>query len=55
MGVRALSGSRGIRRVGNSLVVALPSQLAELADLEAGDVVIFDYLGEGTLKISKEG
>ncbi len=40
--------------MGNSLAVALPSQLAELADLEAGDVVVFDYLGKGSLKISKE-
>ncbi len=45
---------RRIRRTGHSLTVALPSQLAELADLEAGDVVVFDYLGKGSLKISKE-
>ena len=45
---------RKIRRMGNSLAVALPSQLAELAGLEAGDHVVFDYLGKGSLKISKE-
>ncbi len=45
---------RKIRRMRNSLAVALPSQLAELADFEAGDVVVFDFLGKGYLKISKE-
>ncbi len=39
--------------MGTSLAVALPSQLAELADLEAGDVVIFDYLGKGRLAVQK--
>ena len=37
--------------MGNSLAVALPSQLAELADLEAGDVVVFDYLRKGSLNL----
>ncbi len=35
-----------IRRNRHSLTVALPSQLAELADLGAGDVMVFDHLGK---------
>ena len=38
---------RKIRKAGNSVVVTLPSQLAELADLAEGDVVEFEYLGRG--------
>ncbi len=33
---------RKIRRVGHSVVVTLPSQLAELAELTEGDVVEFE-------------
>ena len=40
-------------RAGNSVVVTLPSQLAELADLAVGDIVEFDYLGRGALRIAK--
>ncbi len=43
---------RRIRRAGHSVVVTLPSQLAELADLEEGDIVEFEYLGQGALRIS---
>ncbi len=34
-------------------VVTLPSQLAKLADLAEGDIVEFDYLGRGVLRIEK--
>ncbi len=44
---------RKIRRAGHSVVVTLPSQLAELADLEEGDIVEFEYLGRGALRIAK--
>ncbi len=46
---------RKIRRAGHSVVVTLPSQLAELANMEEGDVVEFEYLGRGALRISKVG
>ncbi len=45
---------RKIGRAGHSVVVTLPSQLAELADLGEGDVVEFAYLGRGALCIEKE-
>ncbi len=38
---------RKIRRAGHNVIVTLPSQLAELAGLEEGDVVEFEYLGRG--------
>ncbi len=44
---------RKIRRAGHSVVVTLPSQLAELAGLGEGDVVEFEYLGRGALRIAK--
>ncbi len=44
---------RKIRRAGHSVVVTLPSQLAELAGLEEGDIVEFDYLDRGVLRIEK--
>ena len=44
---------RKIRRAGHSVVVTLPSQLAELADLGEGDIVEFEYLGRGALRIEK--
>ena len=44
---------RKIRRGGHSVVVTLPSQLAELVDLTEGDVVEFEYLGRGALRITK--
>ncbi len=42
---------RKIRRAGHSIVVTLPSQLAEMADLAEGDIVEFEYLGRGALRI----
>ena len=41
---------RKIRRAGHSVVVTLPSQLADLAE---GDIVEFEYLGRGALRIAK--
>ncbi len=42
---------RKVRRIGNSLTIAIPSQLAEMMGVRAGDHVEYDYLGEGVLKI----
>ncbi len=44
--------TRKVRRVGHSLTVAIPSQLAVLLGLEAGDEVEFDYLGD-SLRLKK--
>ncbi len=44
---------RKIRKAGHSVVVTLPSQLAELANLREGDFVEFEYLGRGALRIEK--
>ncbi len=49
----AMGLQRKIRRAGHSVVVTLPSQLAELADLSEGDIVEFEYLGRGALRIEK--
>ncbi len=51
----AMGLQRKIRRAGHSVVVTLPSQLAELADLAEGDIVEFEYLGRGALRIAKKG
>ncbi len=45
--------TRKVRRVGNSLTVAIPSQLAEMVGLEAGSEVEFDHIGDGTLRLKK--
>ncbi len=45
---------RKIRKAGHSVVVTLPSQLAELAGLAEGDIVEFEYLGRGALRIAKK-
>ncbi len=44
---------RKVRKIGNSLMVAIPTQVAALAGIEAGDTVEFDYLGRGELRIEK--
>ncbi len=44
---------RKIRKTGNSVMVVIPSQVAALAGLEAGDTVEFDYLERGVLRIEK--
>ncbi len=38
--------TRKLRRVGNSLTVAIPAQLAVLMGWAAGDQIEFDYLGD---------
>ncbi len=43
--------TRKLRKIGNSLTIAIPSQLAEMVGFKAGDHVEFDYLGEGVLRI----
>ncbi len=47
--------TRKIRKVGNSLTVAIPAQLAEMLGLEAGDRMEFDHIGDGTLRLRKVG
>ena len=44
---------RKIRRAGHSVVVTLPSQLAEMSDLAEGDIVEFEYLRRGVHRIAK--
>ncbi len=45
--------TRKIRKVGNSLTVAIPAQLAEMLGMKAGDQLEFDHIGEGTLRLRK--
>ncbi len=45
--------TRSVRKQENSLVVGIPSQLAILAGLEAGDIVEWEYLGKDSLRILK--
>ncbi len=45
--------TRKIRRIGNSLTIAIPSQLAEMMGLEAGDSLEFEYLGGDSLRLKK--
>lgn len=49
--VDKMSLIRKVRRIGNSLTIAIPSQLAEMMGLRAGDHVEYDYLGEGVLRV----
>ncbi len=45
--------SRKSREVGSSLMVAVPSHLAELIDLKADDVLEFDVIGRDALRVTK--
>ncbi len=42
-----------IRKVGHSLTVAIPSQLAAMISIEAGDRLELDHIGDGTLRLRK--
>ena len=48
--------TRKTRRVGDSLTIAIPSQLAVVLDLGAGEEVEFDYLWDSMRlkKVKKE-
>ena len=47
--------TRKLRKVGHSLTISLPAQLAALMEWTAGDEIEFDYLGNGTLRVRKRG
>ncbi len=44
--------TRKLRKIGDSLIVAIPSQLAVLMGWAAGDQIEFDYLGD-SLRLKK--
>ncbi len=44
--------TRKLRRVGNSLTIAIPSQLAVLMGWTAADLIEFDFLGD-SLRLKK--
>ncbi len=44
--------TRKLRRVGHSLTISIPSQLAVLMGWTAGDEIEFDYLGD-SLRLRK--
>ncbi len=44
--------TRKIRRVGNSLTIVIPSQLAQMVGLKAGDSLEIEYLGD-SLRLKK--
>ncbi len=44
--------TRKLRKVGNSLTVAIPSQLAALMGWTEADLIEFDYLGD-SLRLKK--
>ncbi len=46
---------RKVRKIRNSLMVAIPTQVAALAGIEAGDTAAFDYLDRGVLRIERVG
>ncbi len=45
--------TRKIRRVGDSLMVAIPAQLAAMVGIEAGDQLEFDHIGDGALRLRR--
>ncbi len=47
--------TRKLRKVGHSLTIAVPAQLAAMMGLKAGDTMEFDYLGNRTLRLRKRG
>ncbi len=46
--------TRKLRKVGNSLTVAIPAQLASLMGWATSDMIEFDYLGD-SLRLKKRG
>ncbi len=49
--VKSIVLIRKVRRVGNSLSITIPSQLAEMMGIREGNQVQFDYLGDRTLRV----
>ncbi len=45
--------TRRIRKVGHSLTIAIPAQLAAMLGIEAGDEMEFDHIGDGALRIRR--
>ncbi len=45
--------TRKLRKVGNSLTIAVPAQLADMLGLEAGDRMEWEHLGEGMLRLKR--
>ncbi len=45
--------TRKLRKVGHSLTIAIPAQLAEMLGLEAGDLMEWQHLGGGALRLKK--
>ncbi len=50
---RSMGLTRKLRKVGDSLIVAVPSQLAGMLGLKAGDWMEWEHLGEGSLRLKK--
>lgn len=44
---------RKVAKVGNSLMVAIPSQFAEHDNIKAGDYVEIEHIGIGEFRIKK--
>ena len=44
---------RKVRNLGASRVVTIPAQLADMLEIEVGDDVVWDHLGDGTLRLRK--
>ncbi len=45
--------TRKLRKVGHSLTIAVPAQLADMLGMEAGDLMEWEHLGGGTLRLRK--
>ncbi len=46
--------TRKIRKVGHSLTISLPAQLAVMLGLEAGDRMEWEHLGGGSLRLKRK-
>ncbi len=45
--------TRKLRKVGHSLTIAIPAQLAEMLGFEAGDLMEWEHMGGGALRLKK--
>jgi len=48
-----MSLRRKLRRAGNSLVLTIPSQVAEMCGFKNGDIVEVEAIGKEALRVSK--
>ena len=48
-----MDNKRKIVRIGNSLMIAIPSQLAEHDNIKEGDYMEFEHLGIGEFRLKK--